>query len=56
MESGVAAKAADNNNAFIALTVLKNINKILVSENVELILVQNVVDYVRFYHSLHNKC
>ena len=45
--SGIGASAAYSRKVFPAPTTVKNISKIVVSGNVELILVQDVIDYVK---------
>lgn len=51
--SSIAAKAADPGITATVLPAIKNINKIAVSGNVELILIQDVADHVKVYNDYY---
>ncbi|WP_316735614.1 GIN domain-containing protein [Pedobacter aquatilis] len=53
--SSVAAIASENNNSYTNLTAVKNISKIKISGNVNLILVQDAKESVEVYDSYYTK-
>ncbi|PWS32721.1 GIN domain-containing protein [Pedobacter paludis] len=53
--ASVAANANENNNSFTNLTSVKNINKIKISGNVKLILIQDGTESVQVYDNYYAK-
>jgi hypothetical protein len=51
--SSIAAKADDTYNTSTVISTVKHINKIAVSGNVELILIQDVADHVKVYNDYY---